>query len=86
MLGFARIAATLFALAGAMVFGTPNLANAQSQQNGNNGNHGNGNNGNGNNGNGNIRGTPGPIAGAGLPFLAVGYGVYWLIKRRRKAE
>jgi len=28
----------------------------------------------------------GPIAGAGLPFLAVGYGVYWLIKRRRKTD
>ena len=36
--------------------------------------------------NGGIHGAPGPIAGAGLPFLAVGYGVYWLIKRRRKAD
>jgi hypothetical protein len=34
----------------------------------------------------NIRGAPGPIAGAGLPILAIGYGVYWLVKRRRKAE
>lgn len=32
------------------------------------------------------RGAPGPIAGAGLPILAVGYGVYWMIKRRRKAD
>jgi hypothetical protein len=31
-----------------------------------------------------VRGAPGPIAGAGLPVLAVGYGVYWLVKRRRK--
>jgi len=31
-----------------------------------------------------VHGAPGPIAGAGLPFLAVGYGVYWLIKRRRR--
>jgi hypothetical protein len=31
-------------------------------------------------------GAPGPIAGAGLPFLAVGYGVYWLVRRRRKAD
>jgi hypothetical protein len=23
-------------------------------------------------------------AGAGLPFLVVGYGVYWLVKRRRR--
>jgi hypothetical protein len=33
------------------------------------------------------RGAPGPIAGAGLPVLVVGYGVYWLVtRRRRKAE
>ncbi|RZN32678.1 hypothetical protein CWO90_12410 [Bradyrhizobium sp. Leo121] len=31
-----------------------------------------------------VDGAPGPIAGAGLPMLAVGYGVYWLVKRRRK--
>lgn len=30
------------------------------------------------------RGAPGPIAGAGLPALAVGYGVYWLGRRRRE--
>jgi hypothetical protein len=30
--------------------------------------------------------APGPIAGAGLPVLAVGFGVYWLIRRRRKPE
>jgi hypothetical protein len=28
----------------------------------------------------------GPIAGAGLPFLAVGYGVYWLVRLRREAN
>ena len=33
-----------------------------------------------------VHGAPGPIAGAGLPILAVGYGVYWLVKRRRKAQ
>ena len=27
------------------------------------------------------RGAPGPIAGAGLPVLAIGYGVYWLDDR-----
>ncbi|MGX9429609.1 MULTISPECIES: hypothetical protein [Bradyrhizobium] len=32
----------------------------------------------------NVSAAPGPIAGAGLPILAVGYGVYWLIRRRRK--
>jgi hypothetical protein len=26
-------------------------------------------------------GAPGPIAGAGLPILAVGFGVYWLVTR-----
>jgi hypothetical protein len=34
----------------------------------------------------NFHGAPGPIAGAGLPFIAVGFGVYWLIRRRRKPE
>jgi hypothetical protein len=33
-----------------------------------------------------VRGAPGPIAGAGLPILAVGYGVYWLVRRRRNAR
>jgi hypothetical protein len=32
-----------------------------------------------------VHGAPGPIAGAGLPILAVGYGFYWLVRRRRKA-
>jgi hypothetical protein len=31
-----------------------------------------------------VSGAPGPTAGAGLPILAIGYGVYWLITRRRK--
>jgi hypothetical protein len=66
------LVATLFALAGAVAFGTPNLANAASTTTA-------------------VpkraSGAPGPIAGAGLPVLAVGFGVYWLIKRRRrKAE
>jgi hypothetical protein len=33
-----------------------------------------------------VEGAPGPIAGAGLPILAIGYGVYWLVKRRRKVD
>jgi hypothetical protein len=34
--------------------------------------------------NGGVHGAPGPIAGAGLPALAIGYGVYWLATRRRR--
>jgi hypothetical protein len=29
-------------------------------------------------------GAPGPVAGAGIPLLVVGAGVYWLVRRRRK--
>jgi hypothetical protein len=35
---------------------------------------------------GGLHGAPGPIVGAGLPVVALGYGVYWLIKRRRKIK
>jgi hypothetical protein len=31
-----------------------------------------------------VAGAPGPIAGAGLPILAVGYGAYWLVRRYRR--
>jgi hypothetical protein len=30
--------------------------------------------------------APGPIAGASLPVLAVGFGVYWLVRRRRNSS
>ena len=33
---------------------------------------------------GKYSGVPGPIAGTGLPTIAAGYGVYWLIRRRRR--
>ena len=33
---------------------------------------------------GGIHGAPGPVMGvAGIPVLAIGYGAYWLIRRRR---
>jgi hypothetical protein len=35
---------------------------------------------------GGIHAVPGPLAGAGLPFIAVGYGVYWLVRRRRNTQ
>ena len=35
---------------------------------------------------GGAHGVPGPLAGAGLPFIAVGYGAYWLIWRRRRSN
>ena len=37
-------------------------------------------------GEGTMQSAPGPLAGVGLPFLAIGYGFYWLISRRRKAD
>ena len=65
------ILAAIFGLGGA-TFGTVHFFHSQNGQNGS--------------GQGHVSGAPGPIAGAGLPLLAVGYGVYWLIKRRRKAD
>jgi hypothetical protein len=31
-----------------------------------------------------IHPVPGPLAGAGLPIIAVGYGAYWLVRRLRR--
>jgi hypothetical protein len=31
-----------------------------------------------------VGGAPGPVAGAGLPILVIGYGAYWLVKRLRR--
>lgn len=35
---------------------------------------------------GGIHGAPGPVAGVGLPLVAVAYAVYWFGKRRRKTD
>ena len=32
------------------------------------------------------RGAPGPLAGAGLPVLLIGGGIYWLVRRRKKTQ
>ena len=31
-----------------------------------------------------VHGAPGPIAGAGLPVLGIGFGAYWLVRRYRR--
>jgi hypothetical protein len=68
------LVATFFAVAGVLVLSTPNVANAGTPTSTSTTTT-------------YPRPAPGPIAGAGLPVLAVGFGVYWLIKRRRhKAE
>ena len=33
---------------------------------------------------GGVHGAPGPIAGAGLPILGIGFGAYWLVRRYRR--
>jgi hypothetical protein len=33
---------------------------------------------------GGVHAVPGPLAGAGLPVIAVGLGAYWLLRRHRR--
>jgi hypothetical protein len=51
-----------------------------------NGNHFGNDNGNNGNHFGQIRGAPGPLAGAGLPVILVGAGIYWLVRRKKRAS
>ena len=32
------------------------------------------------------RGAPGPLAGASLPVILIGGGIYWLVRRRKRAS
>ena len=38
------------------------------------------------NGKGQVKGAPGPLVGAGLPVLLVGGGIYWIVRRRKRAS
>jgi LPXTG-motif cell wall-anchored protein len=33
-----------------------------------------------------VKGAPGPLAGAGLPILLIGGGIYWLARRRKRTS
>jgi hypothetical protein len=35
-------------------------------------------------GNTSAHAVPGPLVGAGIPFIVVGYGAYWLVRRYRR--
>jgi len=39
-----------------------------------------------NNNDSNVKGAPGPLVGAGLPLLLIGGGIYWLVRRRKRAD
>jgi hypothetical protein len=64
--------ALLLALSGA-----PVLAGGGNDQGQNNNNQGGG---------GQVRGAPGPLAGAGLPVILVGAGIYWLVRRKNRTS
>ena len=37
-------------------------------------------------GGGGARGAPGPLLGAGLPVLLIGGGIYWIVRRKKRAS
>jgi hypothetical protein len=83
MLGLAKVAAITGALLAAPV---GYLAYSVSQ-NGDNGNHyGQIKNGNNGSKSENVRGAPGPLAGAGIAGLLAAGGFVWLMRRRRRAN
>jgi LPXTG-motif cell wall-anchored protein len=41
---------------------------------------------NNNNQGGGVHGAPGPLAGAGLPVLLIGGGIYWIVRRKKRAS
>jgi LPXTG-motif cell wall-anchored protein len=41
---------------------------------------------NGNNQGQNFQGAPGPLMGAGLPVLLIGGGIYWIVRRKKRAS
>jgi hypothetical protein len=55
---------------------------AQNNQGQNNNNQGQNNNNQG----GGFRGAPGPLLGAGLPVLIIGGGIYWIVRRKKRAS
>jgi hypothetical protein len=33
-----------------------------------------------------VKGAPGPLVGAGLPVILIGGGIYWIVRRRKRAS
>jgi LPXTG-motif cell wall-anchored protein len=33
-----------------------------------------------------VHGAPGPLMGAGLPVLLIGGGIYWIVRRKKRAS
>jgi hypothetical protein len=46
----------------------------------------NNNQGQNNQGGGGVHGAPGPLVGAGLPALVIAGGIYWLVRRKKRAS